>query len=143
MPPSQPSQRGNLACHSTTPTAGNLQSRSCHFFTNSTELLPFPSQIIRRGFPYSSVGKSSVCNAEDPGSIPGSGRSSGEENGNPLLFLPVKSHGQRSLTGVSPCNPKESDRTGRLTLSNGIQCYIKRGSCFLEDYNLMLPLRSD
>ena len=30
------------------------------------------------GFHYSSVGKESVCNAEDPGSIPGSGRYPGE-----------------------------------------------------------------
>ena len=28
-----------------------------------------------------SDGKESACNAEDPGSIPGSGRSSGEGNG--------------------------------------------------------------
>ena len=34
--------------------------------------------------PHSSDGKESSCNAGDPGSIPGSGRSSGEENGNPL-----------------------------------------------------------
>ena len=30
--------------------------------------------------------KASVCNAEDPGSIPGSGRSPGEGNGNPLQY---------------------------------------------------------
>ena len=30
------------------------------------------------GFPDSSVGKESVCNAGDPGSIPGYGRSTGE-----------------------------------------------------------------
>ena len=36
------------------------------------------------GFPGGSVGKESPCNAGDPGSIPGSGRSPGEENGNPL-----------------------------------------------------------
>ena len=30
------------------------------------------------GFPGSSVGKESACNAGDPGSIPGSGRSAGE-----------------------------------------------------------------
>ena len=30
------------------------------------------------GFPDSSVGKESACNAEDPSSIPGSGRSPGE-----------------------------------------------------------------
>ena len=28
----------------------------------------------------------SACNAGDPGSIPGSGRSPGEENGNPLQY---------------------------------------------------------
>ena len=30
--------------------------------------------------------KASVCNAEDPGSIPGSGRSPGEGNGSPLQY---------------------------------------------------------
>ena len=30
--------------------------------------------------------KESACNAGDPGSIPGSGRSSGEGNGNPLQY---------------------------------------------------------
>ena len=30
--------------------------------------------------------KASACNAEDQGSIPGSGRSPGEENGNPLQY---------------------------------------------------------
>ena len=39
-----------------------------------------------RGFPDSSVGKESTCNAGDPGSIPGSGRSSGEEIGYPLQY---------------------------------------------------------
>jgi len=33
-----------------------------------------------------SVNKKSPCNAGDPGSIPGWGRSSGEENGNPLQY---------------------------------------------------------
>ena len=38
------------------------------------------------GFPHSSVGKESACNAGDLGSIPGSGRSPGEGNGNPLQY---------------------------------------------------------
>ena len=38
------------------------------------------------GFPHSSVGKKSTCNAGDPGSIPGSGRPPGEGNGNPLEY---------------------------------------------------------
>ena len=36
------------------------------------------------GFPHSSAGKESACNAGDLGSIPGSGRSPGVGNGNPL-----------------------------------------------------------
>ena len=36
------------------------------------------------GFPGGSEGKVSACNAGDPGSSPGSGRSPGEGNGNPL-----------------------------------------------------------
>ena len=38
------------------------------------------------GFPCSSNGKESACNAGDQGLIPGSGRSSGEGNGNPLQY---------------------------------------------------------
>ena len=37
-------------------------------------------------FPDSSVGKESACNAGDPGSIPGSGRSPGEGIGYPLQY---------------------------------------------------------
>ena len=44
----------------------------------------WPFAYSQRGFPDSSDGKESACNAGDPGSIPGSGRSSGEGNGNPL-----------------------------------------------------------
>ena len=36
--------------------------------------------------PQSSVGKESTCNAGDPGSIPGSRRSCGEEIGYPLQY---------------------------------------------------------
>ena len=36
------------------------------------------------GFPGSSGNKESACNAGDPGLIPGSGRSPGEGNSNPL-----------------------------------------------------------
>ena len=38
------------------------------------------------GFPDSSVGKESTCNAGDPGSIPGSGRSPGEGIGYRLQY---------------------------------------------------------
>ena len=42
--------------------------------------------ICVMGFPGSSDGKASAYNAGDPGLIPGSGRSLGEGNGNPLQY---------------------------------------------------------
>ena len=44
------------------------------------------SQLPDGNFPHSSVGKEPACNARDPGSIPGSGRSPGEGNGNPPQY---------------------------------------------------------
>ena len=54
--------------------------------------VPLPSpiyvimHIILGGFPGSSADKESTYNAEDPGSIPGSGRSPGEGIGYPLQY---------------------------------------------------------
>ena len=42
------------------------------------------------GFPGGSDSKASACNAGDPGSLPGSGRSPEERNGNPLHTLAWK-----------------------------------------------------
>ena len=59
--------------------------------------------LTRMGFPGGSNRKESACNAGDPGSIPGSGRSPGVREWLPIsVFLPGKSHGQRSLVGYSP-----------------------------------------
>ena len=45
-----------------------------------------PHLLTYKGFPDSSVGKESACNAGDPGSIPGLGKSPGEGNGYPLQY---------------------------------------------------------
>ena len=42
--------------------------------------------LYAEGFRHSSVGKESACNAGDPGSILGLGRSPGEGSGNPLQY---------------------------------------------------------
>ena len=63
------------------------------------------------GFPCTSNGKDSACNARDLGSIPGFGRSPGEGNGNSLQYSCL----QKSLTGYSPWGCKESDTTEWLT----------------------------
>ena len=43
------------------------------------------------------------------GLIPGLGRSPGRGNGNPPIFLPGESHGQRNLAGCSPQGCTELD----------------------------------
>ena len=60
--------------------------------------------------------------AGDTGSIPGSGRSPGEENSNPIpVFCLGWSHGQRSLVGFSPWGHKELDTTKRVALHFNLQ----------------------
>ena len=44
------------------------------------------AETLNWSFPGGSDGKVSAYNVGDPGSIPGSGRSSGEGNGNPLQY---------------------------------------------------------
>ena len=64
-----------------------------------------------------SEGKESACNAEDPGSIPGLGRSPGEGNGNPFQYSCL----ENSMDGgawqaIDPMSMgrKESDTTVQL-----------------------------
>ena len=57
------------------------------------------------GFPESSVGKESTCNAGDPSSIPGSGRSPGEGIGYPLQYF------WASLVAQLVKNPPEMQET--------------------------------
>ena len=66
------------------------------------------------GLPCGSDDKASACNAGDPGSIPGLGRSPGEGNGNPLQYSCLKNSMDchlRSLVGDSPWSRKELDTT--------------------------------
>ena len=64
------------------------------------------------GFPGGSEAKASACNAGDLGSIPGSGSSPGEGNGDPLQCSHLgESYGRRSLVGYSPQGRKEQDTT--------------------------------
>ena len=60
------------------------------------------------GFPYGSAGEESACNAGDLGSIPGLGRSPGEEKGYPLQYSGL----ENSMD--SPWGCKESDMTEQL-----------------------------
>ena len=63
-------------------------------------------------FPGGSASKESACNAGDPGSILGLGRSPGEGNGNPFQYsCSGKSHAWRNLAAYGPSSRKELDMT--------------------------------
>ena len=72
-------------------------------------------------FPGGSDSKASAYNVGDLGSTPGSERSPGEGNGNPLQYFCLeKSHGQRNLVGYSPWGHKELDMTEQLHFPSSI-----------------------
>ena len=67
------------------------------------------------GFP-GSDGKVSTSKAREPDLLPGLERLPWRRKWQPTpVFLPGKSHGQRSLVGYSPWGRKESDTTEQLT----------------------------
>ena len=64
--------------------------------------------------------KESSCNAGDPGSIPGSGRSPGEGNDYPLQYSCLENSMDRGAWQAiySPWDRKESDTTKKLARSH-------------------------
>ena len=85
-----------------------------------------PSKL--RSFPDSSVGKESACNAGDPGSIPGSGRSTGEGIGYLL---------QCSWASLVHCSAgKESSSSVEdLGLIPGLERCPGEGKCYPLQYS--------
>ena len=72
------------------------------------------------GFPGGSDSKASVYNAGDPGSIPGSGRSAGEGNGDPLQYYCLENPMDRgtwyaTVHGVAKSRTRLSDFIYLLT----------------------------
>ena len=67
-----------------------------------------------------SDGKASTCNEEDPGSIPESGRSPGEGNGNPLQYscLENSMDGGTLWAIYSPWGHKELNTTDERLVSS-------------------------
>ena len=64
----------------------------------------FYDNIMYVGFPGSSAGRESACNAGDPPLIPGLGRSSGGGHSNPLQYSCLENpmdRGQATVHGVA------------------------------------------
>ena len=91
-----------------------------------------------------SDGKASACNAEDPGSIPGLGRSPGEGNGNPLQYSCLENsmdggawwatvHGvTKSLTGLSDFTFTLDGREWRASRSPCVNWLITAEGSLIE-----------
>ena len=82
--------------------------------------------LYNEGFPHSSVSKSSACNAGDLDSIPGSGRSPGEGNGNPLQYSCLENPMDRgawwaAVYGVPKSRTQLSEFTFTFTLRNEME----------------------
>ena len=81
-----------------------------------------------QGFPSGSVVKNPPANAGDAGLIPGSGRSPGEGNGNPLQYSCLENPMGRgvlwaTVPGVSRSQTRHSNSSNRLHLSHPLpQC---------------------
>ena len=72
------------------------------------KILVWQLLISFMGFPGGSDGKDSACSVGDQSSSPGLEKISWMRKWQPFsVFLPGKSHGQRSLVGYSPWGHKE------------------------------------
>ena len=100
-----------------------------HFPSHAFSIVPhicfysglFSSLIIFLGFPCGSDGKASAYSVGDPGSIPGSGSSPGEGNGNPLQYS---------------CLENPMDRGARLATVHG----VTKSQTQLNDFTLKRSL---
>ena len=72
------------------------------------------------GFPGGSDGKASACNARDPDSTPGLGRSCGVGNGNPLQYSCLENFMDNGAWWATVHGIAESDMTEQLT--NTLPC---------------------
>ena len=87
--------------------------------------------LLKSGFPGGSDGKKSAYTAGDPSSIPGLGRSPGEENNNPLQCLAWEGPWTEESGRLQSMSHKKSDMTEQLTLSFSLK------SLDLQYYSLL------
>ena len=107
-----------------------------------------PSHISRNtnyfllSYPGNSEGKESACNVGNPGSMPGSGRSPGEGNGNPLQYSCLENPMDRGAWQATVHGVEKSDMPEQLTLllhfHYGIPVHLLRCTvlCFCKKTSL-------
>ena len=88
----------------------NMLSRFVIAFLPRSKCLLNLSLLIK-GFSGGSDGKASACNAGDPGSIPGLGRSPGEGNGNSLQYSCLENPWTEEPGRLQSMGLKELDTT--------------------------------
>ena len=76
--------------------------------------------MVTMGFPGGSDSKESACNARDPGSVPDSGRSPGEENGNPFQYSCLGNPMDRGAWWATVHELQESAMTYQLNNNNKV-----------------------
>ena len=93
--------------------------------------------LLSLGFPDSSVGKEFTCNAGDPGSIPGSGRSAGEGIDYPLQYSGLENSMACIVHGVTKsqmwlCNFKKKKKIQQLTSTKKYSCLGNPTDCIWQ-----------
>ena len=94
--------------------------------------LAYQVHKILEGFPDSSVGKESTCNAGDSSSIPGLGRPTGEGKGYPLQYSGLENSMDCIIHGIT-----ESDTIQQLNNNNKACCQFCFALFFLKQCYLL------
>jgi len=96
--------------------SSSVQQSDCYTYVHIIFQILFHYRLLEdiEGFPGGSVGKESTCSAGDAGdigSVPGSGRSPGWEQGNPLPYSCLENPMDRRAWRATGYGASESDTT--------------------------------
>ena len=92
-----------------------------------------PKEYKNKGFPGSSAGKESTCNAADPSSIPGLGRSPGEGKGYPLQYSGLENSMDGIVHGVAKSWTRLSEF--HFTSKNKLVLYKTKVQSYVNDWH--------
>ena len=107
------------------------QLKKSYLFLKNIYLFTYLFVWLHKVFPHSWVSKESDCNAGNPGSIPGLGRSPREGNGNPLQYSCLENPMDKEPGGLQSMGSQESDTTERLNQHHQVLSSKHQSSCYL------------